>query len=165
MGGVKIKNFFPDAEIINLGCSGDGIQQLNIRRHMVIDVSARKLFIMCGVNNLGNERYASNLQNGYTELFDYYQDCAPGIKIYLLSILPVREPETIDKDRIVKANEILKSVASEYVSVEFIDLYSEYVDEIGYMPEEFVNSDGLHLNDAGYQKMCELIEKYINDSL
>lgn len=146
-----------------MGCSGDGIQQVNIRRDMVIDVSLQKVFIMCGINNLSNEHYASNLQNGYIELFDYYQNYAADMEIYLLSILPTCEPDTIDKERIVDANKILESVASEYAQVEFVDLYTEYADEDGNMIKEYVKADGLHLNETGYQKMCELITEYMSE--
>lgn len=80
-------------------------------------------------------------------------------KIYVQSILPVREPSEVDNEKIIEANDILRELALEHDCV-FIDLHSAFVDSDGKLIEEY-SKDGVHLKEEAYEVWVEAIREYI----
>ena len=71
----------------------------------------------------------------------------------------MREPSSVDNERIEVANEIIKEVALEY-GCEFFDICSGFTDQNGELKQE-LTKDGVHLNDEGNAVWIEQIEEYI----
>jgi lysophospholipase L1-like esterase len=66
-------------------------------------------------------------------------------------------------DKIIALNKELKKLASTE-NLQFINLYSHFVDKEGKLPLDYTH-DGLHLNGAAYIKWAEFIksEGFLND--
>ena len=73
------------------------------------------------------------------------------------------DPYTVglrSNDQIQKVNQGLREIAKEE-KLDYIDLYSSLKDDQGNLKVEYT-VDGLHLSDAGYQVVQEIIEPYLD---
>ena len=119
----------------------------------------KKIYVMFGLNEMGwgNEEL---VREAYLKLVDMLKLYQPNAVIYLESILPVSERKANSSkyfriERIVERNEIIKAVArEEYVA--YLDLYSVYCNEDGYLPKEYA-ADGVHLKSAYFPIWTEFL--------
>lgn len=85
----------------------------------------------------------------YSKLVRQIQDASPETKIILQSVFPVAtnwEKESINNEKINIANAWIRSIAAE-TGVSYLDTISVLaVAEGGFLPIEYQNGDGLHLN-------------------
>lgn len=110
------------------------------------------LVITLGVNGISfmDEDY---FKSEYKWLLEMIQETNPSTKIICQSIFPVtrsyKNQKSINNSKINKANRWIVEVADE-VGVKFIDTYSVLCDSEGYLPENYSNGDGLHLNSSSF---------------
>ncbi|MCI8388452.1 MAG: hypothetical protein HFE63_08330 [Clostridiales bacterium] len=118
-------------------------------------VEAKKpeyLVITLGVNGVSfmKEDY---FKSEYSKLIKTVQETSPDTKIICQSIFPVaRNYESlgsINNSKIDEANRWICEVADE-CGVKYIDTNSALRDEEGWLPEEYQNGDGMHLNSTSF---------------
>jgi lysophospholipase L1-like esterase len=118
--------------------------------------------LLIGINDIWNngspsipppEYIGKNINN----IVKFIKDSSPKTKIYVQTILPIEKE--IFKESIKKVNQIIKSneLNKKY---EVIDLYSLFANENGLMIKE-LSTDGIHLNEKGYQKWVEFIKPIV----
>ncbi len=93
---------------------------------------------------------------------------SPNTKIFVQSILPINETIKIfpqqfkdNGSHILIINDQLSRYADR-MRYTYIDLYNKFLDEQGKMKTTYT-TDGLHLNEAGYQRWVEVLKtlKYL----
>ncbi|MBE6610971.1 MAG: hypothetical protein E7632_00645 [Ruminococcaceae bacterium] len=98
-----------------------------------------------GVSFMGEEYFKSE----YKKLLESVKEASPDTKIICQSMFPVARTYeylgSIDNTKIAAANRWIVEVAAE-CGVKFIDTYSVLADAEGWLPEEYHNGDGMHLN-------------------
>lgn len=167
--GNSITNQIPFADSIKgktvavIGYPGAGFEMLHYTAPLVQAVHPRKLFVMAGINSLGNLD-DMQFRKEYNALIDRLLPPPPPIacEVYLESLLPLNHTKGNDKltnQRIQEANIIIRRIAMER-GFTYIDLYNEYVDSEGEMPSEY-SRDGIHLYPEAYNIWLKKIEKYI----
>lgn len=119
------------------------------------EAAYRKVYIMLGTNELGPkaehlETYVKNMNT----LIDLVRVSQPDAKIYLISTVPVSEERSLkdqnfNHENILKFNEALLEISSEK-EVYYIDAFSLFADENGYLPAESCANDGIHLLGSQY---------------
>ncbi|MHB1152280.1 MAG: SGNH/GDSL hydrolase family protein [Eubacteriales bacterium] len=118
-------------------------------------VSKRKpdiLVITLGINGVSfmDETY---FKSEYTKLILLIQEASPDTKIILQSIFPVAKSyvnkKSINNEKIVNANIWIASIANE-TGVKYANTASVLIGSDGYLPEEYQNGDGLHLNEISF---------------
>jgi lysophospholipase L1-like esterase len=89
----------------------------------------------------------------YSKLIALIKEASPETIIILQSIFPVAKNYTslsqINNTKISAANKWIAAVA-ESEGVYFLDTYSALVNAEGWLPDEYQNGDGIHLNSAGF---------------
>lgn len=131
------------------------------------DAIARKtpeiVVITLGVNGISymQEEYFLSV---YKKLVGQIQDASPDTKIILQSIFPIaanyEKQKSINNEKITAANEWIKDVAED-TGVRYLDTNSVLaVGENGYLPSEWQNGDGLHLNPASLKVVLEYIRTH-----
>ena len=87
------------------------------------------------------------------------------MKIYVHSILPTNDnvkneyPEAFNKNdqvRLVNGQLSQKAKTNKFI---YIDLDKEFKDKEGKLNVEYAESDGLHLNEVGYQTWIRLLKE------
>ena len=119
-----------------------------------------KIYIHLGINEIRREPEYFRTQ--FTQLLQQISAIQPWADIYLMSILPV----TQEKDeggvftiaRVQAYNEVLLSLAEEWKCY-YLDVYSLYVDEDGYLPKAW-SPDGVHLYEEKYSIWEEHIRSH-----
>ena len=163
--GCEFNELLNNKHIKNRGIVGDIVQGLIDRVEPIIKGQPKKLFIMCGVNDISHDVSADSIARATEKLIVMVKNGSPRTKIYLQSLLPfnndVRERKLL-KGRdyvVVEANELLEQVARRQ-GVTWINLYPLFVDDQGRLREDLTN-DGLHLMGKGYLIWRDAIKPYI----
>ena len=121
-----------------------------------------KVYVMLGVNELGPEAsHVSSYYNSMTKLVKLIKDKQPKADIYLISITPIGEARCNISVNFTRENALIFNEKLQQVSVEqdvyYLDAFGEYANANGYMPDDCVTSDGIHLLGSKYKILKELI--------
>ena len=101
-----------------------------------------RVFLQFGINDLRNDSPAA-VYGKYLELISKIQKNCPGVKIYVISMMPVAEGATkgkVNKNTIVLLNDELRKGAVENGYV-FLNMYESLTDDKGNLKEDYC-SDG-----------------------
>lgn len=122
----------------------------------IVDAVTRKqpeyLVITLGVNGVSfmEEDY---FKSEYKKLVESVQTASPDTKIICQSIFPVARSyellQSINNEKIDNANKWICEVASE-CGVKYIDTNSVLRDAEGWLPEDYHNGDGMHLQTNSF---------------
>lgn len=107
------------------------------------------------------------------EIVKLIKENRPYAKIYLESIYPINKTDddkingyvrdfSISNDDIVDINKKLESLAKDE-NITYIDMFNELVDSDGNLKLEYTE-EGLHMSDDGYDKITEVLIKYIKEN-
>ena len=163
--GCEFNELLGNRHIKNRGIVGDIVQGMIDRIDPIIKGQPRKLFIMCGVNDISHDVSADSIARVTERLIVMVKQGSPRTKIYLQSLLPfnndVREWKLLKgRDHVVvEANTLLEQVARRQ-GVTWINLYPLFVDDQGRLRADLTN-DGLHLMGDGYLIWRDAIKPYL----
>jgi lysophospholipase L1-like esterase len=120
------------------------------------------MVITLGVNGVSfmDEEY---FKSEYTDLVNDIREISPDTKIILQSIFPIASnyeyQGDINNTKISAANGWVLSVAEE-TGVKYLNTYSVLIGSDGYMPQEYHNGDGLHLNTDSFNLVLNYIRTH-----
>ena len=163
--GCEFNELLGNRHIKNRGIVGDIVQGLIDRIDPIIKGQPKKLFIMCGVNDISHNVSADSIARATEKLIVMVKQGSPRTKIYLQSLLPfnneVREWKLLKNQEhvVVEANILLEQVARRQW-VTWINLYPLFADENGRLRADLTN-DGLHLMGKGYLIWRDAIKPYV----
>jgi lysophospholipase L1-like esterase len=125
----------------------------------ILGKDAGKVFVMIGINNLGNGASSDKVAKSIMKLLDAARLRVPAATLYLESVLPTRVGDAINAE-IVSLNEQLKTMANEK-GIEFIDVHDFFAESDGITAmKEYIRS--VHLSDSGKQLWCSLLAPYMH---
>lgn len=107
-----------------------------------------KIYIMIGVNDLSYGTLTS-FADSYFSAIDTIREYQPNAIIYVQSIVGITEkeerysPNRFNNQTVLNRNAILKARCNDE-SIVYLDLFSVYADESGYLNPEY-SADGLHI--------------------
>lgn len=158
--GFDVAKYFPGKPVLNRGIVSDTIGMPNdplgegIRGVMnrldvsVFDCCTTHVFLMIGVNDLGDGRTPEEMLVGYRHLLEAIKRRAPDVTIHVQSLIPTRGRFAHLNENIRKFNAMLRPLAEE-MGCPYIDIYPLYADEKGELHED-VTRDGVHLKSEAY---------------
>lgn len=156
LGGIW-QEYFPDEKILNRGIGSDTVEGIYQRMAEVISRKPLKIFIMCGINDLGLDVPIRDTIYFFEETIKYIKKNLPDCEVYVQSVLPCEKVENLEVEKI---NNKYKNIAERY-EYTYIDLYSSFVNKDGELRVEYYSSDKLHLNGDGYKIWINCIESFI----
>lgn len=137
--------WFPDADVRNLGRGGETTDGALARLGEVVAAAPDEVLLLIGTNDLGTRQTVEHLvRNIQSIMVDLRRDL-PGTRMLLQSILP-RTREFADQ--IQTANIHLRQFAAT-VRAQYLDLWPALALEGGELNPAY-SDDQLHLNAAGY---------------
>lgn len=170
-----LKKFYPDMPVVNSGFNAHTTEHiLKDMEKRIYQYNPSKIFLLIGTNDLIKDKSNDDIVKNIGKIISGIQKNRPYSEIYLESILPVNrdDDDKIDLDmvnnkrsnkRIREINEKLKVLAKEK-KVTYIDLYDELDDDNGSLDINYTK-EGLHLSDEGYQKVTDVLTKYIKEEV
>jgi lysophospholipase L1-like esterase len=153
----------PQGSILNRGIGGDVSFSILSRLN---DITARrpsKLFLMAGINDLSKEIPEDVILGNCRKIIEKLRKGSPATIVYMQSVLPVNPlnasfPKGYNKKREIESlNKQLVSLAGS-LHVKYINLYPLFADSAGSLKEGYT-SDGLHLNQKGYDIWVDYLKK------
>lgn len=124
------------------------------------DRNPEAVILMCGFNNLARHDSVESALNHYQELLSITQATLHPGKILVLSVMPL-QVSPVDKagqainQKIAFFNRQLETICSEHHAV-FVNVNPAVMDADGSLLPSLA-IDGLHLNQAGYEKIAIII--------
>lgn len=168
-----LDKYFEGLPVVNSGVSGYSTSNiLNNMNKMVYQYNPSKVFILIGINDLELKVDDDVVVNNIRKIVQGIKKNRRYAKIYVESIYPINNSEDdkiegsiINGNRknsdIIDINNKLVKLTKEEGAT-YIDLHKELVDDNGLLKIEYT-VDGLHLSSEGYEKVTEVLRKYINE--
>ena len=168
--GRIMPEFFSNKQYINRGIGGQTTPQMLIRfRQDVIDLNPKAVVILAGTNDIAGNTGPSSVKMIIDNLMSMAEIASKqNIQVLMSSILPVfRYPwnESIIEPfkKIAKINSFMKNF-SDREKLVYVDYHSHMVDSRPGLKLE-LTTDEVHLNQAGYIVMSEIVNRVIRDRL
>ena len=149
--------------IKNRGIGGDVTDGVLSRIDEIGYFKPKAVFLLIGINDLWNNGSPNKPSAEYIginiiKIIQAINAQTPKTKIYVQTVLPIEKEEY--RLNIIKVNEIIKAKEKEN-PYEIIDLYSIFVNKDGLIKKE-LSTDGIHLNEKGYDTWVKFIKPSIN---
>lgn len=145
-------DFFPAYETANFGISGEKSEEIISRIDEVIVWNPSKIFLMMGINDLGDGLNLKTILENYKIIIDRIKELA-NTELFVQSLLPTNEAmfksSNFDGMKILEVNYHLRDLC-EKEKITFVDLYTAFSTYTYQLIKDYTN-DGLHLNKAGYR--------------
>ncbi len=166
--GSFFDEIFLGDRVINRGIDSDTTDGILNRVDEIVESNPAKIFIMIGINDIGNRIPNDQIINNYQKFINTIKQESPETEIYLQSVLPCNYDVMTDNSRnqsrtaenIENLNSEIK-VLAEQNDCTYIDLYSGMLDDKNQLPESYT-IDGVHLTHEGYNVWGELLEPYFD---
>ena len=159
------KKLLKDTTVVNRGIAADNSFGVLDRLDDVIIRQPGRLFIEIGINDISQNIPIDITVQNISKIVERVRSKSPGTKVYVHSILPTNDhvkneyPEAFNKnDKANAVNEQLKRKAKTD-NFTYVDLNKELRDSNGKLDEKYAMTDGLHLNNGGYQLWVKLLRK------
>ena len=157
------KKVLNDTTVINRGIGGDITYGILRRLKDVTDRQPSKLFILCGINDIGKDIPDAVIADNMLKIVNRVHAACPKTKIYVQSVLPLNPtmpnfPQHYDKEEHVLAlNKLYKanSVAGNYT---FINIFPLFLDKAQHLDAQY-SYEGLHLKPAAYDIWVAYLKK------
>ncbi|MCW3093226.1 MAG: family lipase [Ferruginibacter sp.] len=121
----------------------------------------RSLIIYAGDNDLGDGRTPEEVFLSFSELVYLVQQKFGDIPLGFISVKPSISRWVI-VDKIRKTNRLIEAEIKRLdTNITYIDIYNSMTDHTGYPKREFLEPDGLHINEKGYQLWKRIILDYL----
>lgn len=174
--GYAVENYFPNCnlEVSTAGVSGEkSFETLQRLDEEFYSLNPKKLFLLIGTNDLAHKtktpfEVATSIKQIILEL----QTNLPYTEIFLESIYPVNTKDFPTKKAELmvanRTNQIITEVNRELIRVAgetqitYIDVYPYLLDSKEQLKKEF-SIEGLHLTEAGYKKVSEVLLPYLKN--
>lgn len=150
---------FNNSNIKNRGIGGDVINGVIDRLDSIIKSKPKKIFLMIGINDLRHNRSVDDILIDYEKLLKILKQELPETDIYVKSILPTDNRESMQINDIMTINQELKNLTEKY-GFTFIDLFDLFTTKDNLLDPIFT-FDGLHLNGKGYLIWKNEIERFV----
>ena len=152
---------FPELLTVNLGVYGDTLEDLLRRVPEVRAEHPARIFLLGGINCLGENRFALCVTE-YAELLDALRAACPDAEIIVQSVLPVSrdlaDPAILTNDTIRRFTGEIEQLAARR-GCAYVDLWPAY-EKNGEL-DPTLTRDGLHLNFTAYGPWANQIAPYL----
>ena len=168
--GRIMPEFFSNNQYVNRGIGGQTTPQILVRfRQDVIDLNPKAVVILAGTNDIAGNTGPSSVKMIVDNLMSMAEiACKQNILVFMSSILPVFRyhwnKSIIEPfKKIAEINNFMKDFSNREKLV-YVDYHSHMVDSRPGLKLE-LTTDEVHLNQARYIVMSEIVKKVIRDRL
>lgn len=160
-----LETYFPGQPVVNSGIAGNTTDQiLASMKTRVYDYNPSKIFLLIGTNDLRDGKSQEAVVQNIEKIIEEIQTNRKQAEIFVESLYPVNA--SVSSAVGVRSNETIQNINAqlqEYCkekNLTYIDLYAKLQDEQGNLQTQYT-VDGLHLSDAGYQIVAEVLQEYL----
>jgi len=150
-------------ETSNRGIGGDITYGILRRLKDVTDRQPSKLFILCGINDIGKDIPDAVIADNMLKIVNRVHAACPQTKIYVQSVLPLNPimpnfPQHYDKEEHVLALNKLYKANAAAGNYTFINIFPLFLDKDKRLDAQY-SYEGLHLKPAAYDIWVTFLKK------
>jgi lysophospholipase L1-like esterase len=155
----------PEAEVINLGLSGDTVAAMPYRLGRVALAKPDLIILQAGINDLSQGRPPEEIVEGHGRLWVSIHCLLPKASLLVCSLAPLEEGKfgwpttTLSNSRVRQTNERLAQAARE-AALQHLDLF-EPLSAAGRAGE--LTQDGVHLTAPAYEVWMAVLKVWLAD--
>lgn len=153
---------FKDYQPVNLGFGGSTLAAcVWFFDRLMAGYRPDFLIVYAGDNDLGDGRHPEEVFIFFRQLVATTRQRFGNIPLAFISIKPSITRWNI-VDSIRYTNKIIEEeIKRQGDNLHFINIYNRMTDNAGYPKREFLDPDGLHINEKGYALWKEIILQYV----
>lgn len=147
-----VQDYFPGYPIINRGFGGSSLPDvIRYAGTIIYAYHPKEIVIYCGENDLAasDTVSAATVYKRFTILFNMIRKKLPGVPIVFISLKPSPSRWKLH-DKMIEANDRIKTFLSEQSKTVFIDVYHKMLGPDGTPIKDIFIEDNLHMNPKGY---------------
>ncbi len=153
--------------VVNYGIIGDDAQGMTHRLHQFVPYRPKAIVLMCGINDLSHGLTEKEVFEHVKGLIDTISQTNKDVRLYVQSLLPINESTNRWKTlqgctpKVPVINQLLKAYCQAQ-GLTYIDIFPHMVTGNTYVLKRAYTTDGLHLNEAGYDAWSRVLKPYID---
>lgn len=170
--GDSITEWFPIDQLLvttkvwtNRGIAASNSQHvLDHLDSLVFGQSLTDLVLLIGTNDIGYDLPAEQTLDNVRAIIEQVKADYPLVTVHLLEILPVNEDKVYQATVDNRTNQAIRALNAAYADladslsgVTLVETYEHFLDADGMLARD-LTKDGLHLSEAGYAKLAELVQ-------
>jgi lysophospholipase L1-like esterase len=154
---------FADYKPVNLGFGGSTLAACDwFFDRLVAPFHPDSIIVYAGDNDLGDGRHPEEVFIFFQQLVTRIRRQFGSIPLAFISVKPSISRWNI-VDSIRYANKIIEEeIKRQADNLHFINVYTRMTDNAGYPKREFLDPDGLHINEKGYALWKGIIRQYLS---
>ncbi len=152
---------FGKSNIKNRGIDRDVICGVISRLDEVTSSKPKKIFLMIGINDLGQRRSINQILIDYEKLINLIITQSPETELYIQSLLPTDNRPRLQNEDIIIINKGLVQLTKKY-NLTYINLFDLFITNKNVLNPN-LTFDGIHVNGKGYLMWKEAIINYVNN--
>jgi len=149
---------FLEREVINLGRSGESVEELRSRAISIVDryEAPDLVLVMIGTNNVAMENFT--FPAAYSDILETFREAYPEATLVVNSLLPM-QLNYLAPDTVARVNSSLKSLAAAG-KARYLEVWRTMVDNNGSVLEGILE-DEVHLTSRGYEIWADKLEEFL----
>jgi lysophospholipase L1-like esterase len=154
---------FADYKPVNLGFGGSTLAACDwFFDRLIAPFHPNSIIVYAGDNDLGDGRHPEEVFIFFQQLVARIRRQFGSIPLAFISVKPSISRWNI-VDSIRYANKIIEEeIKRQADNLHFINVYTRMTDNAGYPKREFLDPDGLHINEKGYALWKGIIRQYLS---
>lgn len=153
---------FPELNIIHRGFGGSTSEEaLMYMDQIVLPYQPAAIVYYEGDNDVPKGFSPEQIAGNVKAFIDKASNNIPGVRIFLISPKPSVNRMHLWK-KYLAVHEALIKLADSYQNVEFVDVKASMFDEQGQLRKDLFISDGIHMNEQGYEIWKNTIRRELN---
>jgi lysophospholipase L1-like esterase len=150
---------FPESNPLNLGFGGSTLAACAwFFERLIVPIAPQSLVFYAGDNDLGDGRHAEEVYLFFCAFADKISQLLPGLPLTFLSI-KVSPARWNIAQQIRTTNALIRDELAKRPGGRYVDMTAPLLEANGKPRREFFESDGLHLNPAGYRAWRQALQQ------
>ncbi|GAB2555497.1 GDSL-type esterase/lipase family protein [Spirosoma aerophilum] len=150
---------FPESNPLNLGFGGSTLAACAwFFERLIVPIAPQSILFYAGDNDLGDGRHPEEVYLFFCAFADKMSQLLPGVPLTFLSI-KVSPARWNIAPQIQTANRLIREELAKRPGYGYVDMTTPLLGADGKPRREFFESDGLHLNPAGYRAWRQALQQ------
>ena len=162
----KWAKYFPKQQIVNRGITGDEALGIYDRLYQILPGKPKKIFLQTGANDVSHDLSIDSIVMRVALVVDRIIRESPGTQLFLQGSLPINESygryaRLKGKTEVFpQLNRRLEELAASK-GISFVNLLPLFIQSKTSILRKDLTTDGLHLNEKGYEIWVKQIAPYV----
>lgn len=157
-----VGDYFPNHKVINRGFGGGRLTDvLHFTDRIVLPYEPKIIWLNAGGNDLSSGKTPEQVRDAAQAFSAKVHTSFPDTRIFTIGLPHVQRPNSAPRvpTAILEMNRLLKELAQTEKKIEYVDIFSAFLDEQGQRRPDLFVKDGIHFSAKGYSILADQLRK------